>query len=117
MSFFQKLDLRTSTLLNTSSVPEEQKALGRQILTKEFMSSESSGIETLEDGSERSVIIVKPLQWRGAKAMRFLKRLDAKAMNKKSRQSIQQTLPRVVGESSTRPKPSMPDNFWGFVAK
>lgn len=76
------------------------------------MSSESSGVEQMEDGTDRPVIVVKPLQWRGAKATRFLKRLDAKAVHKKSRQSIQQTLPRVVGENSTRPKPALPDDLW-----
>ena len=49
------------------------------------MSSESSGVEQMEDGTDRSVIVVKPLQWRGAKATRFLKQLDVKAMHKKSR--------------------------------
>ena len=81
------------------------------------MSSESSGVEQLEDGSDRSVIIVKQLPWRGPKASRFLKRLDAKATHKKSKQSLQQTLPRVAGENSTRPKPNYPDDFWGFTAK
>lgn len=81
------------------------------------MSSESSAVEQLEDGTERPVIAVKQLQWRGAKATRFLKRLDAKATQKKSKQSIQQTLPRVFGGMSTRPKPDLPDDFWGFTAK
>ena len=62
------------------------------------MSSESSGVDQLEDGTDHSVIVVEPFQWRGAKATRLLKRLDAKAMYKKSKQSIQETLPHVVGE-------------------
>ena len=81
------------------------------------MSSESSAVEQFEDGTERPVIAVKQLQWRGAKVTRFLKRLDAKAAHKKSKQSIQQMLPRVLGGMSTRPKPDLPDDFWGFVAK
>ena len=81
------------------------------------MSSESSDVEQMEDGEDRPVIAVKQLPWRGAKATRFLKRLDARAADKKSKQSIQQTLPRVMGQNSTRPKPDLPDNFWGFIAK
>lgn len=80
------------------------------------MSSESSGVDQLEDGTDHSVIVVEPFQWRGAKATRLLKRLDAKAMYKKSKQSIQETLPRVVGENYTRAKPAFLYGFWGFVA-
>ena len=57
------------------------------------MSSECSETETMEDGSERPVIAVKPLPWRGAKASRLIKRLDTRAKKKMSKQSVQQTLP------------------------
>ncbi len=55
---------------------------------------------------------------RGAKASRFLLKLDDKAKKKKSKQSMKQTLPRVIGENSTRPKPPLfADDFWGFGAE
>ena len=69
------------------------------------MSSESSDVERMDDGTERAVMVVKQLPWRGGKATRFMKRLDSKATSKKSMQSVQQTLPRVIGSNSTRPKP------------
>lgn len=88
-----------------------------QVLVKEFMSSESSAEEDLDDESgSRAVIAVKPLPWRGAKATRMMKRLDGRAESKKSKQAKQQTLPRVIGLNSQRPKPvSFPDDFWGFA--
>ena len=82
------------------------------------MSSESSDVEHMDDGTERAVMVVKQLPWRGGKATRFMKCLDSKASSKKSKQSIQQTLPRVAGSSSTRPKPAhLPTDFWGFTAQ
>ena len=54
---------------------------------------------------------------RGAKASRFLLKLDDKAKKKKSKQSIKH---RVIafGENSTRPKPPLfADDFWGFGAE
>lgn len=102
--------------MKSASIPEDQKAIAKEILTKEFMSSEHSDIEEMEDGATRSVLVIKPLPWRGDKANRYLKRLDSKANSKKSVQSKQQTLQRVIGSNSTRPKPSLfPDEFWGFV--
>ena len=105
-----------STLLK-SSVPEDQKKMALEPLVKEFMSSESSDEETLNDGSSRPVIVVKPLPWRGAKANRLIQRLDNRAKSNMSKQSLQQTLPRVIGPTSSRAKPdSFADNFWGFTA-
>ena len=51
---------------------------------------ESSDIEQLDNETTK-------------KATRALRRLDSKANTKKSMQSKQQTLQRVVGENSTRP--------------
>ena len=102
--------------MKSSAVPQEQKNIMKQIIVKEFMSSESSDVEELEDGTTRSVMVVRQLPWRGKKATRVLKRLDSKANNKKSMQSKQQTIQRVVGEDSTRPKPyQFTDDFWGFT--
>lgn len=115
-SFPQKLDTRLSVFLKNSSVSSEQKELCNKILTKDFMSSEESGTENVH-GVTRHVLVLKPLPWRGAKAERFLHRLDAKASKNKSKQSKTQTLPRVIGSNSSRPKPiHMPEDFWGFTA-
>ena len=114
---FQKLEVRKSRLLKLS-VPEDQRDLAKQILRKEFMSSECSDMEVLDDGSERPVIAVKPLPWRSGKANRLSCRLDNMTTSKLSKQSVQQTLPRVIGETSARPKPlDIPEDFWGFTAQ
>ena len=83
---------------------------------KEFISSEESATE-MTDGNERTVLQVRPLAWRSARATKFFKKLDDRASKAKpkSRQSVHQTLPRVLGDSSARSKPlSFPDDFWGF---
>ena len=69
------------------------------------------------DEVENTVLAVKPLPWRCGRINRFFRRLDerAKRKQKPSRQATQQTLPRVIGEESSRPKPhGFPDDFWGF---
>ena len=78
------------------------------------MSSEESGEEG--DGEEvRRVMYVKVLPWRAAKVGRFLRKLDHKASKSKSHQSKQQTIPRVVGQYSTRLKPvGFSDEFFGY---
>ncbi len=103
--------------MKSQTISDEQKKLIEQILTKEFISSEESDTEEV-DGQERHVIVVKPLPWRGQKASRVLNKLDSKSQKQKTKQSIVQTLPRVIGEPSSRPKPtSFADDFWGFTAK
>ena len=113
----QKLDIRKATFLKASSVSEQQRAIFKKILVKEFMSSEESATEMADDSTEHTVLRVRPLSWRSAKAARFFKRLDDRAAKSKpkSRQSVHQTLPRILGHASARPKPlSFPDDFWGF---
>ena len=84
------------------------------MLTKEFMSSEESDEEDV-GGNRSSVLTIKPLSWRASRVDRFFKRLDHKANKGKSKQSMQQMLPRVMGRHSTRARPSsLPDNFFGL---
>lgn len=80
------------------------------------MSSEDSGSETLEDGSKRAVLYVRPLPWRSSMATTGLHRLDEKVKKQKSKHASQQTLTRKVGSVSTRPKPNngFSSQFWGF---
>lgn len=76
------------------------------------MSSEDSGTEILEDGSERNVLYVRPLPWRSNQVTSGLHRLDEK---RKTKHASQQTLTRKVGDVSIRPKPDgFPSLFWGF---
>ena len=87
------------------------------MVVKEFISSEESGEEDISNGEKRQVILVKPLPWRAAKVDRFFTQLDHKAQKNKSKQSKQQTLPRVVGARSARPKPTgFSEDFFGFTA-
>ena len=71
-----------------------------------YMSSEESGEESVKGLEEkRAVMLVKPLPWRSPRFTRILHHLDRKAARKKSKQSLQQTLPRVEGPPSSRRKP------------
>ena len=117
MLYLQKLESRKAILLKTSSLKDAQRDLWKKVVVKEFISSEESGEEDLENGGKRQVLLVKPLPWRSAKVSRFFGQLDHKAQKNKSKQSKQQTLPRVVGENSTRSKPAgFSENFFGFIA-
>ena len=80
------------------------------------MSSEDSGSETLEDGSKRAVLYVRPLPWRSSMARTGLHSLDEKVKKQKTKHASQQTLTRKVGSTSTRPKPraGYSIKFWGF---
>lgn len=114
--FFQKLELRKSALFKTNALTEAQRETWKKVVTKDFMSSEESGEENVGDGA-RQVIFIKVLPWRAPKVNRFFKTLDHKASKNKSRQSRQQTLPRVVGRYSNRSKPiGFADDFFGFTA-
>lgn len=110
----QKLASRKATLAKVD-VPEDRKTKWMEILVKSFMSSEESGSEELPDGTSRQVMFVKPLPWRHPKVDKFLGQLTAINDKGKSKRAVQQTLPRVQGETSTRPKPTEFSNtFWGF---
>ena len=77
------------------------------------MSSEESG----EDESEQPVIYVKPLAWRHPQVNKFFMQMDDRIERKKSKRAKIQTLPRVQGQVSQRPRPTeFPHNFWGFSA-
>ncbi len=92
-----------------SNVEVQVKERLQEVLIKEFISSEESALETVDN-------IVKPLPWRGPKAQRLMNRLDEKYSRNQTKQSAIQTIPHVLGESSIRLKPSFPDDFRGFVA-
>ena len=99
----------------SKTTDEEKKTRWRKVLLKDFMSSEESGKETLEDGSERSVLYVRPLPWRSVQVSRGFHHLDEKVKKQKTRTGIQQTLVRKNGEVSKRLKPGgYPPEFWGF---
>ena len=102
--------------MKSKTITEDQKQIIKEILTRDFISSEESDVEDI-DGTRQHVIVVKPLPWRGEKANRVLRKLDNKAKKQKTKQSVIQTLPRVIGEVSSRPKPAaFTDDFWGFTA-
>ncbi len=107
----QKLDSRIA-ILAKSNVEVKVKEQLQEVLIKEFISSEESALETVDDACNS----VKPLPWRGPKAQRLMNRLDEKYSSNQTKQSAIQTIPRVLGESSIRLKPSFPDDFRGFVA-
>ena len=101
--------------MKTSTLTDAQRETWKKIMTVDFMSSEESGEE--ERDGERQVIQVKALPWRAPKVDRFFKALDHKSFKNCSRQSKQQTLPRVRGHRSSRSKPiGFSDDFYGFTA-
>lgn len=115
--FHQKLESRKAVLLKTSAIKDAQRDLWKKVVIKEFISSEESGEEEIANGEKRQVMLVKPLPWRSARVVRFFSQLDHKAQKNKSKQSKQQTLPRVAGEFSARPKPAgFSEDFFGFTA-
>ena len=100
--------------MHFASVSDAQRDALLKIMTKDFMSSEESG-EEIVDGEKRAVIQVKPLLWRATHLHRILKQLDRRTEKRKSKQSRQQTLPRVVGSVTTRRRPTgFADDFFGF---
>ena len=97
---------------------EESKDRWKRVLTKEFMSSEDSGTEILEDGSERNIMYVRRLPWRSVEVTTGLHCLDDKINKRKTKLATRQTLIRKEGDVSDRPKPiasGFAPNFWGFV--
>ena len=80
------------------------------------MSNEDSGSETLEDGSKRAVLYVRPLPWRSSMATTGLHQLDEKVKKQKTKHASHQMLTRKVGSLSTRLKPTAgySSQFWGF---
>ena len=76
-----------------------------KIMTKDFMSSEESGEEELDDGVKRQVLLVKLLRWRALKVNRFFQKMDSKMAKYKTKQAKQQTLPRMIGSYSMRSQP------------
>ena len=112
----QKFESRKAAFLKTSTLTDAQRDMWKKVMTKEFMSSEQSGEENTE-GESRQVMYITVLPWRAPKVDRFFKILDNKATKYKTRQSKQQTLPRVVGRRSRRPKPlGFASDFFGFIA-
>lgn len=103
-------------MARSKSVSDSQKEVWSKVLNKEFISSEESGEEEVGEGETRKVIFVKPLRWRSEKVDRFFRKMDGRLDKAKSSQAKQQTLPRVVGRYSTRPRPSgYSTDFYGFT--
>lgn len=99
-------------MLKTSTLADAQRDA---IMVRDFMSSEESG-EEMVDGERRAIIKVKPLLWRVSRVDRIFKQIDSKGDKRKSRQSKQQTLPRVVGSRSSRPRSlGFSSDFFGFI--
>ena len=102
-------------MLKTSTLPDAQREAIMKLMIRDFMSSEESG-EEMVDGERRAVIKVKPQPWRASRVDRMFKQLDSKGEKRKSKQSKQQTLPRVVGCRSSQPQPiGFPPDFFSFL--
>lgn len=92
----QKL-LTRKAILSKSSLREKEKEKWMKVCVPEMMSSEES---------EGEVIKVKMLDWRSSATNNFFSKLDKQGESSKSEQAKRQTKERVLGGSSSRPKPS-----------
>ena len=82
-----------------------------EVLTKDLISSESSGEEELEDGFKRPAMEVKPLSWRGAEASHFFSRLDRISnQNKCYNKHWVEWWDRLVKAKASKSS----GNVWGF---
>lgn len=94
-----------------------RKICGERSSLRNSCQARRVGKRKFANGEKQQVLKIKPLHWRAAKVDCFFKQLDHKASKVKSRQSKQQTLPRVTGSWSTRPKPvGFDKDFFGFNA-
>ena len=102
--------------MERASIDEAKKARWREVLVPDFMSSEDSGVEQLEDERSRTVFYIKPLPWRHPQVTKFFHQLDERTEKQKSRRSTDKMLPRSTSrEISLRIKPhNFPSNFWGY---
>jgi len=62
--------------MERASIDEAKKARWREVLVPDFMSSEDSGVEQLEDERSRTVFYIKPLPWRHPQVTKFFHQLD-----------------------------------------
>lgn len=82
---------------------EKDREKWNKVLVYEFMSSEESGEDDLE---EKEYIVVKSLPWRSDRVNKFLESLDEKTNKDKSSQSLRQMKKRVNATTcSDRQKP------------
>ena len=95
--------------MTSTAISPDLKETLKKVMLVSFRSSEESGKESVEGQEDkRAVVLVKPFPWHSSRLTRILHQLYRKACRKKSKQSLQQTLPRVEGPPSKRPKPIVP---------
>ena len=112
MQFFQKKKTRLCAL-GEKTWSEEKKAKVKASLVIDFMSSED------EDEDDPNKRIVRPLSWESAKMKAIKDALDIKWKKLQSRTSKRQTLNRVLGDLSNRPRPErIPEELnWAVTAQ
>ena len=109
------MESRKAALEHTSALNNEQKLKWWEVLVSPFISSEESGEEDI-DGGTQQCLYVKALPWRDPKVNKFMKAMDDKNKKKQSMRAKRQTLPRVPGGTSTCSKPiEFPSDFGGFL--
>ena len=115
MNVFQKLESRRSIVMRSKSMSDSQREVWMKIMTKDFMSSEESCEEELDDGEKRQVlqVLLVKLRWRVLKVNRFFQKMDSK-MAKLYKRNWLNSRPRMIGSYSTRSQPVgfAQDLFW-----
>lgn len=88
--------------LQRSSLPSGEKEKWKKVLVPEMISSED---DNEDEDEESDVFVVRPLPWRSTAVDNFFKSLDAHSKGQKTKQAVRQMKSRVLGASSSRPKP------------
>ena len=76
------------------TIAEAKNARWREVSLTDFMSSEYSEVEQLEDEQSQTVFYIKPLPWRHPQVTAFFHQLDTRIEKQKSRRSTDKILPR-----------------------
>ena len=116
----QKRLKRQKALLQSISIPTEEKSRFKDCLSVEYMSSEHSVSEDnldQENSSEdenfprKRVLCRKPLPWRSQELHNLFLKLDRKANRKQSQRSSSMTIDRRDGSPSERKAPDDAPEF------
>ena len=116
----QKRLKRQKALVQSTSIPNEEKRRFKDCMNVEYMSSEHSVSEDNADEENSSedenvpkkkVLCRRPLPWRSQELNNFFVKLDWKANRKRSQRSASMTIERRDGSPSEREAPDDAPEF------
>ena len=117
----QKRLKRQKALVQSTSIPNEEKRRFKDCMNVEYMSSEHSVSEDNANDQENSsedenvpknkVLCRRPLPWRSQELNNFFVKLDRKANRKRSQRSASMMIERKDGSPSEREAPDDAPEF------